>query len=75
VTPLSAFALELALVAATRPGVISEVTLRRSWAIVRRGPRDLDPSSFAAADHLDAVGEDMVTRVAHARTLEAEPEG
>jgi predicted O-methyltransferase YrrM len=68
VVPVSAFALELALVAASDDRVIAGVTLQRGLAIVRRGPAEVDPATFDASAHLDPVGAQMVTALASTRT-------
>ncbi len=68
VTPISAFVLELALVAACDQSVISEVTLQRGWALVRRGSAPLDGAAFDVTDHLDGVGAQMVSALASTRT-------
>jgi predicted O-methyltransferase YrrM len=69
VPPVSAFALELALVAARDDEVIVDVTLQRGLAIVHRGPAALSPAGFDAASYLDAVGAEMVNALATTRTL------
>jgi predicted O-methyltransferase YrrM len=69
VPPVSAFALELALVAARDDAVIVDVTLQRGLAVVRRGPAPLDPAGFDAASYLDAVGVEMVDALLTTRTL------
>jgi predicted O-methyltransferase YrrM len=68
VTPISAFALELALVAACDDQVVADVTLQRGLAIVHRGPADLATPAFDAASFLDAVGAEMVTALASTHT-------
>jgi predicted O-methyltransferase YrrM len=68
VPPVSAFALELALVAARDDTVIVDVTLQRGLAIVHRGPAALDPGGFDAAGYLDAVGIEMVNALLSTRT-------
>jgi predicted O-methyltransferase YrrM len=67
--PVSAFALELGLVAACDDTVIADVTLQRGLAIVRRGPAELDPVSFDCASYLDQVATEMVAALASTRTL------
>ena len=68
VTPISAFALELALVAACDDTVITDVTLRRGTALVRRGPAALDGRDFSVTTYLDDVGIQMVDALASTRT-------
>jgi predicted O-methyltransferase YrrM len=68
VTPVSAFALELALVAACDDGVVADVTLQRGLAIVHRGVADLDSAAFDASSFLDKVGADMVEALVSTRT-------
>ena len=69
VTPVSAFALELALVAARDDALIVDVTLQRGLAIVHRGPATLDSLNFDSATYLDEVGTEMVNALASTRTL------
>ncbi|MDQ1511710.1 MAG: hypothetical protein QOG50_3554, partial [Actinomycetota bacterium] len=69
VTPISAFALELALVAACDDSVIADVTLQRGLAIVHRGPAELDSTHFETTSYLDQVGTEMVDALASTRTL------
>jgi len=69
VTPVSAFALELALVAACDESVIADVTLQRGLAIVRRGPAALDSATFDSSSYLDAVGAEMVAGLTSTQTL------
>ncbi len=68
VTPVSAFALELALVAACADDVVADVTLQRGLAIVHRGPAALDSADFDVASSLDPVGAEMVAALAATRT-------
>jgi predicted O-methyltransferase YrrM len=68
VTPISAFALELSLVAACDEGVIADVTFQRELAIVRRGPRELDAAGFDLASFLDPVGTEMLIALASTHT-------
>jgi Methyltransferase domain len=41
-TPLTALVFELTMAAASRRGLITDVTVNRDWAMVRRGPAELD---------------------------------
>lgn len=52
--PLADLAIELTMVAATRPDLVSEVTIDADWLTVRRGEGDLPLDSF----HLSAVSHD-----------------
>jgi predicted O-methyltransferase YrrM len=69
VTPISAFALELGLVAACDDRVIADVTLRRGMAVIHRGTAALDPGAFDVASYLDPVGVEMVNALGSTRTL------
>jgi predicted O-methyltransferase YrrM len=75
VQPLSAFVCELAILAARRPGIIAEITIDAHKAVVRRGSRAVDPTSFDITEHLDAVGRAIVAGLAPVRTRRAEATG
>jgi predicted O-methyltransferase YrrM len=47
--PLPRLALQLILMAVKSPGIVSNITLDRHWFSVRRGPDELDPTSFSVA--------------------------
>lgn len=68
VTPISAFALELALVSGCDESVVAEVTLQRGMAIIRRGPAALDSAAFDVTSYLDEVGAAMIVALASTRT-------
>jgi predicted O-methyltransferase YrrM len=48
--PLPRLALQLLLMTVASPGIVSSVTLDRQWLTVRRGPEELDPTSFTVVD-------------------------
>jgi predicted O-methyltransferase YrrM len=48
--PLSRLLVELILARASSGQVVAEITVDAHWIVVRRGPSDLDPSSFRLAD-------------------------
>jgi hypothetical protein len=47
---LPRLALQLLLTAVAAQGIVSSVTLDRQWLAIRRGPDELDPTSFSVAD-------------------------
>jgi predicted O-methyltransferase YrrM len=61
--PVSALVFELMVLAGRRPGMVAEVRVDEHWAMVRRGPRPLDASSFSVADALDPIGQQMASRL------------
>ena len=54
VVPMSRLVLELVLIRAALPGVITELVIDQHWATVTRGPDVLDPATFA----LDSIFRD-----------------
>jgi cephalosporin hydroxylase len=50
-TPLHRLGVELLQVCVDSSPVVSEVTINKQWIAVRRGPAELEPSTFRLADH------------------------
>lgn len=50
VRPLTLLVMELAVARAWSGDVVNEVVMKEFWAIFRRGPASLDPSTFRVAD-------------------------
>lgn len=48
--PMADLAVALAMVAATRPGLVSELTVTEDWLVARRGPASLPAEGFRLAD-------------------------
>ena len=48
-TPLTALVFELTMAAASRRGLITDITVNRDWAMVRRGPAELDDTFAISA--------------------------
>ena len=67
--PLSVLVCELVLAAACRPNVIAQVVIDDQWALIRRGPADLNPERFDISSYFDALAAEMVERMSRARTL------
>jgi hypothetical protein len=47
--PLSRLLIELTLARASSGDAVDEITIGPFWAVIRRGPSDLDPTSFRVA--------------------------
>ena len=58
-TPLHRLYLELVQVCARSSDVVSEITINKHWVVVRRGPAELDSTTFRIADHYTAGWEWM----------------
>lgn len=69
VTPLSAFMVELMLVAGRLPRMIASVEVGHHMTTVRRGDADLRPDRFNVSRHLDPVGLEMVDLVRGVKSL------
>ena len=54
-TPLSVLVFELMLANAHRPEAVERLDVNRDWALVRRGPRELD-GSFSLLEHCGERG-------------------
>jgi hypothetical protein len=59
-TPLSVLLFELMLVCAHRPMLIEEVVIKKGLAIVRRGPEEIDPTSFDVSTSFGDAGQALV---------------
>ncbi len=59
-TPLSKLVLELVLVTASRPGLISEITIRSSQVFLTRGDEDVPPDGFDVTRCYLTAGRDLL---------------
>jgi Methyltransferase domain len=58
--PLTAFIFELILACASQPKIISKVTVWKNYALVERGPAEIDTLTFAVTECYDARAADLL---------------
>ncbi len=58
--PLSLLIFELILASVYRPLVVEAIEIRKGWALVRRGPKELEPDSFDISTSYGKFGRALV---------------
>lgn len=62
--PLTTLVFEAVLAVPYRAGLIDDVLINREWAVIRRGPKALDPGEFDISACYGDRGRDLVTPLA-----------
>jgi hypothetical protein len=61
--PLSLLIFELMLASAYRPLVVEAIEVSKGWALVRRGPKEIDPDTFDLSTSYGEFGRDLMQSI------------